>query len=76
MESKQKFLHGTLEASIFDATPYTPSFPFNVSCFGFINFHDDHNNFDVLYKLTSLFACFEVYGCKWKANLRNDQAGE
>ncbi|KAG4211673.1 hypothetical protein ERO13_A02G115700v2 [Gossypium hirsutum] len=29
MESKQKFLHGTLEASIFDATPYTPSFPFN-----------------------------------------------
>ncbi|KAJ0006758.1 hypothetical protein Pint_28854 [Pistacia integerrima] len=29
MEGKLKFLHGTLEATIFDATPYTPSFPFN-----------------------------------------------
>lgn len=29
MEGKQKFLHGTLEATIFDATPYTPPFPFN-----------------------------------------------
>ncbi|KAL4368286.1 hypothetical protein GQ457_05G025030 [Hibiscus cannabinus] len=29
MEGKQKFLYGTLEASIFDATPYTPPFPFN-----------------------------------------------
>jgi phospholipase D1/2 len=31
MEGKQKFLHGTLEATIFDATPYTSPFPFNVS---------------------------------------------
>ncbi|KAK4837433.1 hypothetical protein QYF36_005402 [Acer negundo] len=29
MEGKVKFLHGTLEATIFDATPYSPSFPFN-----------------------------------------------
>ncbi|KAJ6704343.1 PHOSPHOLIPASE D [Salix viminalis] len=29
MVGKQKFLHGTLEATIFDATPYTPPFPFN-----------------------------------------------
>ncbi|KAJ9190318.1 hypothetical protein P3X46_001534 [Hevea brasiliensis] len=29
MEVNQKFLHGTLEATIFDATPYTPPFPFN-----------------------------------------------
>ncbi|KAJ4835857.1 Phospholipase D alpha 4 [Turnera subulata] len=29
MEGKQKFLHGTLEVTIFDATPYKPSFPFN-----------------------------------------------
>ncbi|GKV36534.1 hypothetical protein SLEP1_g44655 [Rubroshorea leprosula] len=29
MEDKQKFLHGTLEATIFDATPYNPPFPLN-----------------------------------------------
>ncbi|KAL5579510.1 hypothetical protein UlMin_011952 [Ulmus minor] len=29
MEGKQKFLHGTLEATIFHATSYTPTFPFN-----------------------------------------------
>ncbi|XVF26939.1 hypothetical protein REPUB_Repub14bG0063500 [Reevesia pubescens] len=29
MEGKQKLLHGALEATIFDATPYTPPFPFN-----------------------------------------------
>ncbi|KAJ9179313.1 hypothetical protein P3X46_011120 [Hevea brasiliensis] len=29
MEANQKFLHGTLEVTIFDATPYTPPFPFN-----------------------------------------------
>ncbi|XP_021294526.1 phospholipase D alpha 4 isoform X1 [Herrania umbratica] len=29
MEGKQKFLHGTLEATIFDATPYIPPFPLN-----------------------------------------------
>ncbi|XVF74425.1 hypothetical protein PTKIN_Ptkin13bG0109500 [Pterospermum kingtungense] len=29
MERKQSFLHGTLEATIFDATPYIPPFPFN-----------------------------------------------
>lgn len=29
MEGKPKFLHGTLEVTIFDATPYAPSFPFN-----------------------------------------------
>ncbi|XWS12056.1 hypothetical protein CRYUN_Cryun37aG0057900 [Craigia yunnanensis] len=29
MEGKQSFFHGTLEATIFDATPYTPPFPFN-----------------------------------------------
>ncbi|GMY34557.1 phospholipase D alpha 4 [Fagus crenata] len=29
MEGKQKFLHGTLEATIFHATPYTPPSPFN-----------------------------------------------
>ncbi|KAK1362829.1 Phospholipase D [Heracleum sosnowskyi] len=29
MESYHKFLHGTLEATIFHATPYIPSFPFN-----------------------------------------------
>ncbi|CAK9165288.1 unnamed protein product [Ilex paraguariensis] len=29
MENKHKFLHGTLEATIFHATPYTPSFPSN-----------------------------------------------
>ena len=31
METKHKFLHGTLEATIFHATSYTPPFPFNVS---------------------------------------------
>ncbi|WCJ39558.1 phospholipase D alpha 4 [Euphorbia peplus] len=31
MEVNKQFLHGTLEATIFDATPYTPPFPFN--CF-------------------------------------------
>lgn len=31
MGRKHKFFHGTLEATIFHATPYTPSFPFNVS---------------------------------------------
>ncbi|XP_065868440.1 phospholipase D alpha 4 [Euphorbia lathyris] len=30
-EVNQQFLHGTLEATIFDATPYAPPFPFN--CF-------------------------------------------
>ncbi|XP_012069001.1 phospholipase D alpha 4 [Jatropha curcas] len=29
MEGEQKFLHGTIEVTIFDATPYTPPFPFN-----------------------------------------------
>ncbi|XP_034696241.1 phospholipase D alpha 4 [Vitis riparia] len=29
MGRKHKFFHGTLEATIFHATPYTPSFPFN-----------------------------------------------
>ncbi|KAF3450620.1 hypothetical protein FNV43_RR06709 [Rhamnella rubrinervis] len=29
MEGKHRFLHGTLEATIFHATPYTPPFPFN-----------------------------------------------
>ncbi|KAE8669841.1 Phospholipase D epsilon [Hibiscus syriacus] len=29
MKGKQKFLYGTLEASIFDATPYKSPFPFN-----------------------------------------------
>ncbi|KAF4398107.1 phospholipase D alpha 4 [Cannabis sativa] len=29
MEGKHKFFHGTLEATIFHATPYTPIFPFN-----------------------------------------------
>ncbi|KAA8541697.1 hypothetical protein F0562_022849 [Nyssa sinensis] len=29
MEGKQKFLHGTLEATIFHATPYRPPFPFS-----------------------------------------------
>ncbi|KAF5751275.1 Phospholipase D epsilon family protein [Tripterygium wilfordii] len=29
MEEQQKYLHGTLETTIFDATPYTPKFPFN-----------------------------------------------
>ena len=30
MERKHNFLHGTLEATIFYATPYTPLSPFNV----------------------------------------------
>ncbi|KAG5523520.1 hypothetical protein RHGRI_035356 [Rhododendron griersonianum] len=29
MEGKHRFLHGTLEATIFHATPYTPPFPLN-----------------------------------------------
>ncbi|KAK9102600.1 hypothetical protein Sjap_019854 [Stephania japonica] len=29
MEAKNKFFHGTLEATIFHATPYKPHFPFN-----------------------------------------------
>ncbi|KAM7255540.1 hypothetical protein ACFE04_008438 [Oxalis oulophora] len=29
MEANQKFLHGTLEITIFHATPYIPMFPFN-----------------------------------------------
>ncbi|KAJ8774134.1 hypothetical protein K2173_009565 [Erythroxylum novogranatense] len=29
MEVSPKFLHGTLEVTIFHATPYTPAFPFN-----------------------------------------------
>ncbi|GFZ08099.1 phospholipase D alpha 4 [Actinidia rufa] len=29
MEAKHRFLHGTLEITIFHATPYTPPFPFN-----------------------------------------------
>ncbi|KAI3966409.1 hypothetical protein MKW92_037897 [Papaver armeniacum] len=34
-ESKQnKFFHGTLEATIFHATPYVPVFPFNCACLG------------------------------------------
>ncbi|OVA08453.1 Phospholipase D/Transphosphatidylase [Macleaya cordata] len=33
MEAKQnKFFHGTLEATIFHATPYRPTFPFNCAC--------------------------------------------
>lgn len=31
MEGKHKFLHGTLEATIFHASPYKPPFLFNVS---------------------------------------------
>jgi hypothetical protein len=26
-----KLIHGTIEATVFNATPYSPSFPFNVS---------------------------------------------
>lgn len=29
MEATQNFFHGTLEVTIFDATPYSPSFPLN-----------------------------------------------
>ncbi|KFK38694.1 hypothetical protein AALP_AA3G147900 [Arabis alpina] len=29
LEEQKKFFHGTLEITIFDATPYSPSFPFN-----------------------------------------------
>ncbi|XP_020224395.1 phospholipase D alpha 4 [Cajanus cajan] len=29
MEEKPKLIHGTIEATIFNATPYSPSFPFN-----------------------------------------------
>ncbi|KAL1298288.1 hypothetical protein HN51_042662 [Arachis hypogaea] len=32
MEEKHSLLHGTIEATIFDATPYSPSFPFNCLC--------------------------------------------
>ncbi|KAK7261727.1 hypothetical protein RIF29_28045 [Crotalaria pallida] len=32
MEEKQKLLHGTIEATIFNASPYSPSFPFNCIC--------------------------------------------
>jgi len=31
MEEMPKFIHGTIEATIFNATPYSPLFPFNVS---------------------------------------------
>ncbi|KVH92966.1 hypothetical protein Ccrd_005004 [Cynara cardunculus var. scolymus] len=30
MEGKPKILHGTLEATIFDATPYSPPFLLNI----------------------------------------------
>ncbi|OIW15899.1 hypothetical protein TanjilG_04434 [Lupinus angustifolius] len=32
MEEKPKLLHGTIEATIFNATPYSPSFPLNCIC--------------------------------------------
>jgi len=30
MDKKLELIHGTIEATIFNATPYSPSFPFNV----------------------------------------------
>lgn len=33
LEEQRKFFHGTLEITIFDATPFSPSFPFNVSLY-------------------------------------------
>jgi len=36
MEETPKLLHGTIEATIFNASPYSPLFPFNVS---FTNTH-------------------------------------
>ncbi|XP_061346125.1 phospholipase D alpha 4-like [Gastrolobium bilobum] len=32
MEEKPELIHGTIEATIFNATPYSPSFPFNCIC--------------------------------------------
>ncbi|CAN8288014.1 unnamed protein product [Cochlearia groenlandica] len=33
IEEQNKFFHGTLEITIFDATPYSPQFPFNASTY-------------------------------------------
>lgn len=30
LEEQKKYFHGTLEITIFDATPFSPTFPFNV----------------------------------------------